>query len=118
MRGHGIATRGVLACALVFAAIDSAAQRPDAGKAALLKRADAAFHAGFAAQQSGNLELARAKYAEVVRMEPQIAEAHEALGAVLLEMNKPSEAVGELEAACRLKPGEPGNEANLALAYA
>ena len=42
------------------------------------------FHAGYAAQQSGDLELARAKFAEVVKLAPEIAEAHEALGAVLV----------------------------------
>jgi len=117
MQARRIALR-LLACALMWTTLDTMGQKPDAAKAALLQRADAAFHAGFAAQQSGNLELARAKFTEVVRLEPQIPEAHEALGAVLLEMNNASEAIVELETAARLKPGESGNEANLALAYA
>jgi len=93
-------------------------QKPDAAKAERLKKADAAFRAGYAARQNGNLELSREKFAEVVKLAPQIAEGHEALGAVLLEMNRAPEAVAELEAAERLKPGDAGNEANLALGYA
>ena len=104
--------------ALALAMAQLCAQEPSAADAATLKQADAAFHEGYAAQQSGDLELARAKFAEVVKLEPQIAEAHEALGAVLLEMNRPAEAVAELESAAQLKPGNTGNEANLALAYA
>lgn len=104
--------------ALALAMAQLCAQEPSAADAATLKQADAAFHEGYAAQQSGDLELARAKFAEVVKLEPQIAEAHEALGAVLLEMNRPAEAVAELESAAQLKPGDTGNEANLALAYA
>ena len=83
-----------------------------------LKRADAAFHAGYAAQRSGDLEQAREKFGEVVKLAPRIAEGHEALGALLLEMNRAPEAIAELETAARLKPGDAGNEANLALAYA
>jgi len=45
-------------------------------------------------------------------------EAHEALGAVLVELGNPAEAVQELEAAGKLKPGDQEIEANLALAYA
>lgn len=118
MRVVRTAVRCALACTLALASLLAAAQKPDASQAARLKKADAAFHAGYAAQQSGNLELARSQFAEVVRLAPQIAEAHEALGAVLLEMNRATEAVPELETAARMKPGEAGNEANLALAYA
>src|ERR1035441_10565349 len=84
----------------------------------VIKQADTAFHAGFAARQAGNLELARTKFAEVVRLQPQIAEGHEALGAVLLELNKPAQAAVEFEAAARIKPNDDGVEGNLALAYA
>src|ERR1700744_2407024 len=105
-------------CMLGIGAMQSHAQAPNAADAAALQQADAAFHEGYAAQQSGNLEAARSKFAEVVKLEPQIAEAHEALGAVLLEMNRPAGAVAELESAAQLKPGDAGNETNLALAYA
>ena len=86
-------------------------QKPD-----LIKRADAAFRAGYAAHQAGNLELARAKFAEAARLAPAIPEAHEALGAVLVELGKPAQAVPELEAALQLKSGDQGIESNLAFA--
>ena len=118
MRAWETAVRCGLACMLAHAALRAAAQVPDSAKPETMKKADAAFHEGFAAQQSGNLALAREKFSVAVNLEPKIAEAHEALGAVLLELNKPEEAIPELEAAARLKPGEAGNEANLAMAYA
>ena len=83
-----------------------------------LKEATADFRAGFLARQSGNLELARAKFAEVTRLEPGIPEGHEALGAVLLEMGKTNDSIEELETAAKLQPNDAGNQANLALAYA
>ncbi|MGO9434474.1 MAG: tetratricopeptide repeat protein [Terracidiphilus sp.] len=109
---------GGLACVLAGAALQSGAQAPDAANPETLKQADTAFREGVAARQSGDLAQAQEKFALVVKLEPQIAEAHEALGAVLLELNKPTEAIAELEAASGLKPGEAGNEANLAMAYA
>jgi tetratricopeptide (TPR) repeat protein len=93
------------------------AQTPSPRKTEQLKRADVAFHAGYDALQSGNLELARAKFAEASHLAPRIPEAHEALGAVLVELGRPAEAVEELEAASKLKPGDQGIETNLALAY-
>ena len=83
-----------------------------------LKQADLAFREGFAARQSGNLELARTKFAEVARLEPKIPEGHEALGAVLLEMGRAGDAIAELESAAELEPNDSGNQANLAVAYA
>ena len=102
----------------VLAVCYAAGQQANTAKVDPLKRADVAFRAGYAAQQAGNLELAREKFGEVVKLAPRIAEGHEALGALLLEMNRAPEAIAELEAAARLKPGDTGNEANLALAYA
>jgi protein O-GlcNAc transferase len=96
--------------------IASQAQEPANGES--IKRAEAAFRAGMAAQQAGDVEAARVRFAEAVRLAPAIAEGHEALGAVLLELNKPTEAVAELEAAFKLKPDDPGIESDLALAYA
>src|SRR5208282_5259580 len=93
------------------------AQTPAPAGADAIKRADEAFRAGYAAQQAGNIEEARAQFAEAVRLAPKIAEAHEALGAVLLELDKPSDAVAELEAAFKLKPADPGIESDLAMAY-
>lgn len=112
---HLIALPFLIAMAL---SLTYAAQTSRPTPSSAVKQADSAFHAGFAARQAGNLELARAKFAEVVRLQPQIAEGHEALGAVLLELSKPSQAAVEFEAAARIKPNDEGVEGNLALAYA
>ncbi len=83
-----------------------------------IQQADAAFRAGYAAQQAGRLEEARTQFAEVVRLAPQIAEGREALGVVLLEQGKASDAVPQLAEAARLKPKDQAFETNLAYALA
>src|SRR5205814_3027345 len=83
-----------------------------------IKKADAEFRAGYTAQQAGQLEEARARFAEVVRLAPQIPEGREALGAILLELSRPADAIAQLEAAARLKPNDQGIESNLAYAFA
>jgi tetratricopeptide (TPR) repeat protein len=98
---------------LCLAAQAQSPREPDS-----LKRADTAFHAGYAAMQAGHLEQARVQFAEATRLAPQIPEGHEALGEVLIELGQPADAVPELEAALHLKPGDRGIESNLALAYA
>lgn len=103
----------IAVCALASACI--AAQTPKASKA--VDEANSAFRAGIAAQQAGKLAAARAAFARAVKLQPKIAEGHQALGAVLLEMGRASEAVPELETASQLKPGNAGIEADLALAY-
>ena len=97
---------------LVAPAQSTSQTEPDA-----IKQADAAFHEGYAARQAGNLELARRSFAEVVRLQPNIAEGHEALGTVLVELGKPLDGANEFEAAARIKPGDENIELNLALAY-
>ena len=82
-----------------------------------LKKASAAFKAGLEAQQAGNAEEARVHFAEAVRLAPQIAEAHEGLGAVLLELNRVDEGTKELEIALTLKPDVLEIHRNLILAY-
>lgn len=82
-----------------------------------LERAGVAFRAGSAAQQAGRIEEARSRFAEAVRLAPAIAEAHQALGAVLLELDRPADAIAELEAALKLKPEDSAIETDLALAY-
>jgi protein O-GlcNAc transferase len=110
---------GVLAfLSLIVPARGFAAQAPKPANAEAIQRATTAFREGSAAQQAGNYQAARVKFAEAVRLAPAIPEAHEALGAVLLELNQPAEAVSELETALKLKPADPGIETNLALAYA
>ena len=103
---------------IAFAAIQTVPQTSKPSPPDALKKADAAFRAGYAAQQAGRLEEARAQFAEVVRLAPQIAEGREALGVVLLELNKPGEAIPQLEAAARVKPNDQGIETNLAYALA
>lgn len=88
----------------------------DSAEAEALRKADVAFHAGYAATQAGQLEEARKQFAEVVRLAPGIAEGHEALGSVLSELGRPAEAVPELELAAKLKSGDAGIEGDLAIA--
>ena len=110
------ATRIGIFCALTAAVSISAQTNKTTADA--IKRADAAFHEGYAARQAGNLELARSKFAEAVRLQPKIAEGHEALGAVLVELGRPQEGVKEFEAAAAIKPDDEGIQTNLALSYA
>lgn len=108
-----------LAWLLLWLVLSGASLAAQSSKAALpdaLQKADAAFHAGYAASQAGHYEEARAKFAEVVRLAPQIAEGHEALGSALTALGRPAEAVPELEKAARLKPNDAGIESNLAVA--
>ena len=108
----------ILICILVVCPAPLICQTSGANVPDAIKQADAAFHAGYAAMQAGNLEQARAQFAQAAHLAPQIPEGHEALGEVLFELNKPAEAVPEFEAALQLRPGDQGIESNLALAYA
>ncbi len=94
------------------------AQQTVEDNAALLKRATDEFREGFELRQSGHLQQAYEKFADVVKLAPDLPQSHEALGAVLLELGRSDEAVAELQIAQRMNPGEPGNEANLGIAYA
>lgn len=119
LRSRAKNTQGIAAFALSSAAcclmlsITCSAQ-----PAKPLDRASIAFKAGIEARQAGNLELARARFAEVARLAPKIPEGHQALGAVLAEMGKIAEALPEFQAAWKMKPDDPGIETNLALTYA
>src|SRR5271167_1003692 len=119
MRAPGLQASLIALLLAILPLAGGQAQKPPAPDAApdRLKRAEAAFRAGLAAQKSGNAEAARVKFAEAARLAPAIPEAHQALGAVLLELEKPAEAIPELETALKLKPGEPGIESDLAMAY-
>lgn len=81
------------------------------------QKATAAFRAGLVAQQNGNLEKAREQFARCVQLAPSIAESHEALGVVLIEMNLNLSGLDELEKAYSLKPKDAGIHLNLATAY-
>src|ERR1700733_4186366 len=78
--------------------------RPQSAEFLALQEADAAFRAGYAAMQAGKLDEARQRFADAVRLAPQIPEAHLALGAILSQLGRPEEAIPELEAALKLKP--------------
>jgi len=111
-------SRALLIVALATLPLLLVAQARKPKETSALKHASEAFRAGTAARQAGNLELARTQFAKAARLAPQIPESHEALGAVLVELGKPADAVAELEAALKLKPADVGIETNLALAYA
>jgi len=115
MRWHSTGLSWVTLIAFVTAAGGQKSTKPAAD---VIKRADAAFRAGVAARESGNLEVARSKFVEVVRLQPRIVEGHEALGAVLAELGKPLEGAKEFEEAAKIRPNDDVIEINLALAYA
>ena len=106
------------ACGLIAATVTAGGQNAARPASDAIKRADAAFRAGAAARESGNLEVARQNFAEVVRLQPRIAEGHEALGTVLAEMGRPLDGAKEFEAAAKIKPADSAIESNLAMAYA
>lgn len=90
---------------------------PTPGGDAALRRADAAFKAGYAAMQAGKLEEAREDFAEAVKAAPRVPEARMALGVILVQLGRPEEAVPEFEEALKLKPVDEATQGNLALAH-
>jgi protein O-GlcNAc transferase len=108
----------VFACALACSInADAQAARPSNATQTALQKADAAFRAGYAAMQAGRLEEARQDFASAVALAPQLPEAHIAMGAILVQLDRPAEAVPELEKALRLKHGDTTAAVNLALAH-
>ena len=106
-------------CALLgppVSAQTSAQASGNTGTTAAAKEANAAFHAGYAAANAGDLEKARRSFAEVVRLEPKISEGHAALGSVLLNLGRPAEAAAELKRGLALRPTDANMKMNLALA--
>jgi protein O-GlcNAc transferase len=92
-------------------------QSPKTGTPEAIQQANAQFHRGFAASAAGRLEEARAEFADAVRLAPQIAEGHDALGSVLIALGRPADAIPELETAAKQKPRDPIIEGDLARAY-
>ncbi|WP_161557243.1 tetratricopeptide repeat protein [Acidisarcina polymorpha] len=82
-----------------------------------LSQADAAFHAGYAAAQSGDLGSAKADFQQVVQLAPEIAEGHSALGSILVQLGQYSLAIPELERALSIHAEDRSAQINLALAY-
>jgi tetratricopeptide (TPR) repeat protein len=104
-------------CLCALPGVAASGQAPAAGSAAA-KQADAAFHAGYAAANAGDLEQARRSFAEVVQLEPKIPEGHAALGSVLLNLGRTQEAATELKRGLALRPADREMKMNLALAEA
>jgi tetratricopeptide (TPR) repeat protein len=109
----------VLHLALVWAVAAAPASPQDVkpGSPEAILAANVAFQRGAKASAEGLLDEARAQFAEVVRLAPQIPDGHDALGSVLIALGRPAEAVTELDTAARLKPGDPIIEGDLARAY-
>ncbi len=90
-------------------------QQPD--RQEQLHKADDAFHAGYAAVESGDLAGAREDFQKVVQLAPEIPEGHSALGSVLVQLGQPALAIPELERALAMKADDRTTETNLAVAY-
>lgn len=101
----------LLATALLFAFQSSAAPAP-------LRSADAAFRAGYAAINAGDLATAERNFAQAARLAPKIAAAHSAYGAVLLQEGKLDAAAEQLRLAESLDATDAAALLNLALAEA
>jgi len=82
-----------------------------------LRDADAAFHAGYRAVQSGDLAAAREDFQKAVQLAPEIGEGHSALGSVLLQLGQFAEAIAELERALSIRGEDRSAQLNLAVAY-
>src|SRR6266542_1453581 len=77
----------------------------------------ASFRDGVAAQQRGELERAAEAYRRAITAEPEYAEAHANLGAVLARLGRYDEAVACYERALRLNPQLNAARLNLGLAH-
>ncbi len=108
----------LLICASLFASAPIVHAQSDNASATNLDRANAAFHAGYAAASQGDLATARQQFQYAVQLAPQVEEGHSALGAVLYRLGDYSNAIPELETAVHLKPEDQAAQENLAMAYA
>lgn len=88
-----------------------------AGAAFQSPAATAAFRAGVAAQKQGELERAAEAYRRAIEAEPEFAEAHANLGAVLARLGREDEAIAAYERALRIKPQLTAARVNLGLAH-
>jgi hypothetical protein len=59
------------ASVLVTVSLAAGGQNTSRPNPDVVKRADEAFRAGVSARESGNLEVARSKFADVVRLQPR-----------------------------------------------
>ncbi len=102
--------RTLLFCFILTPALASRAQS-DA-----LHQADAAYRAGLAALNRGDLHAAQASFAQVVRLDPAAEQGHSALGAVLVRLGQLPAGIHELTVALRANPNDHSAQENLALA--
>ncbi len=109
---HGLAGRALFLIPLLFSILAIAQSDPSR-----LQSADAAFRAGYAAVQSGNLNEARKQFQSVTTLAPAISEGHSALGAVLVQLGALSQAIAELKHALVLNKKDAAAQTNLAMAY-
>lgn len=98
------------------AAGQSARRSPASGaNAQATRQATAAFQAGSQAFAQGNLKQAQLFFERAVRLAPQVASAHTALGAVLRASWQLPAAEAELQAALKLDPRDRTGLLNLAI---
>ncbi len=76
------------------------------------------LHLGYAQASQGGVEPARKTYAECVRQDPDDYAGHYFLGSTLLDLDRPQEAISELEEALRLNPRSVNSRLLLGKAYA
>ena len=82
------------------------------------KESVAWFYWGGASHKRGNLPSAQRAWRRAIRLKPDLAEAHNALGAVLWQHGKADEAIAEYQAALRLNPHYAIAHYNVGLALA
>lgn len=90
----------------------------DSADPARLHKADLEFRAGYAAVAKGDLKSAVRDFQAVVKLLPNVEEGHSALGAVLVELGRYSEAISELNRSLAMKPADSTALMNLAVAEA
>jgi protein O-GlcNAc transferase len=73
-----------------------------------------AMTSGVAAANAGNLVEAKRQFERAVKLTPDVAEGHAALGSVLLALGEISNAAKELESAHKLASADPAIDLNLA----
>ncbi len=75
------------------------------------------FHDAVAAQQRGDFKTAITNYQELLRIRPDVVEAHANLGAALAHEGRYDEAIAQYQAALAKLPDNAGLNLNLALAF-
>src|ERR1700675_3593617 len=99
--------RAFLAAALLLElslAASSECQTPHEPTVQAVQRADSLYSQGMDELQKGDLAAARVVFEKVVLLLPSSAEAHNALGFVLLTQGDVAKALQHLRTAARLKP--------------